>query len=212
MQLLEGERRSKKRLYKETKRNGHQILPHLALVENSIHQPRIQTHTEDTKHTFYLSIPFIDDITNSRIRKALRNLGHNIHIVHKGRRLSDLVSKPILHPPTRNGQCNLTNCLVNSALCFKSKVVYEATCGTCNNSYIGSTKTYLHTRVRQHFQQRNSMIYRHNTVCGGRWQFRVRAMCRSLQDLRWTEALLIKNEKPQLNARDEGASLISFLV
>jgi hypothetical protein len=55
-------------------------------------------------------------------------------------------------------------------------------------------------------------IHKHNSECDSLWEVKVRKSFSSLQDLRWGEAILIKNEKPALNRREDGADLLPFLV
>jgi hypothetical protein len=151
-------------------------------------------------------------MVDTRIKRSLSELGYNIRISHKGRNLGHILHNQTVHPPTRNRRCNILNCKVNSHLCFRAMVVYEAACVRCSAKYIGSTKKFLHTRVKEHFTQTASHIYKHNTICAGLWKFNVKGSFNSIQSMRFAEAILIKQEKPQINARDEGASLMSFLV
>jgi hypothetical protein len=203
----EEKRETREKFIRKLKFNGHEQIPFLSLDNH----PNAAYPGEDRK-VFYLSIPFISDAVNRRIQKSVKDLGHNVRITHKSVNLSNILYKPILHPPTRNANCNLNGCKINDAkLCFKSMVVYEAKCTRCRESYIGSTKKFFHTRIHQHFHQRTSQIYQHNSICKGQWTFKLRWRENSLQSLRWAEAILLKKEKPGLNRREEGG-LMSFLV
>ena len=195
----EEKRNTREKFIRKLKLNGHESIPFLS-IENH-HNAAFPS--EDRK-SFYLSIPFISDAVNRRIQKAVRVLGHNIRITHRSVNLSHILHKPILHTPTRNGNCNLNGCKVNNVkLCFKSMVVYEAKCTRCRELYIGSTKNFFHTRIYQHFHQRTSQIYQHNSLCNGQWTFKIRWSGNSLQSLRWAEAILLQKEKPGLNRREE---------
>jgi hypothetical protein len=198
---------TRRRFVDKLKRNGHMIVPRLDLTDRT----NRRWEYDDTP-IFYLSVPFVDDAVDTMTKRALSSLGYNIRISHKSQKLDSLLYKPNQHPPTRNGQCNLTNCVTKSNLCFRSVVVYEATCSTCQANYIGSTKKFLHNRLYEHFHQRASHIYRHNLECGAPWSFKVRCSYKSLQDLRWAEALIIKKEKPTLNIKEEGGGLTQFLA
>jgi hypothetical protein len=147
-----------------------------------------------------MSIPFIDDPTNTMVKRTLRGLGYNIRLSHCSRNLSSILSNSQNGPPTRNGRCNIPHCRVNNENCYKSMVVYQTTCSTtcsqCSQFYIGSTKLFLHTRIRQHLTQRHSHIFRHNLICGGSWNFIVK------QSMRWGESLIIRRDKPSLNTRE----------
>jgi hypothetical protein len=190
------------------KRNGHKTIPRLDL--NDRQQPH--NHVRHEIPTLYLSIPFVDDSVNTRVKRSLNALGYNIRICHKGRKLRDILYKPVTHPHTRNGLCNIPNCKVSSELCFRPMVVYEAICSSCQGRYIGSTKKFLHQRVYEHFHQHTSHIYKHNSICRGSWSFKIRCSDKSLQNLRWAEAILIKKENPTINRREENAGLLQFLA
>jgi hypothetical protein len=82
---------------------------------------------------------------NKGIQKSVNVLGHNIRITHKSVNLNDILYKSILHPPTRNGNCNLNGCEVNHGkLCFKSRVVCEQSALVLENS-ISVHKYFFHT-------------------------------------------------------------------
>jgi hypothetical protein len=186
-------------------RNGHRMIPRISNL------PRRRTHIQDGP-IFYMPIPFIDDATNTMVKRALRGLGYNIRLSHRSRNLSNILSNSQNGPPTRNGRCNIPHCRVNNENCYKSMVVYQATCSQCSQFYIGSTKLFLHTRIRQHFTQRHSHIFLHNLICGGSWSFIVRQTFRSIQSMRWGESLIIRRDKPSLNTRENDNCLMSFLV
>ena len=199
----------RKMFIERLKQNGHEQIPFLSLNDSSIGHRT----TVDERKIFYLSIPFVSDAVDRQVRKAVSALGHNIRVTHKAANLSHILYRPILHPITRNGNCNLTGCKVNDPkLCFTSMVVYEARCNACRQFYLGSTKKFLHTRIQQHFSQRVSHIYQHHSVCNSHWTIKSRCSHNSLQSLRWAEAILIQKEKPTLNRREEAAGLMSFLV
>jgi hypothetical protein len=198
------------RLIEKLKANQHTQIPFLTLNDN-----RAQTMRESALPVFYLSVPFVDDVVNTMVRRALRGFGpgYNIRIAHKSRTLTNILNPPLLIPPTRNRRCNINSCRINDVKkCFKSMVIYEAICVKCRKNYIGSTKQHLHVRIAQHFRQRASHIHKHNSECDSLWEVKVRKSFSSLQDLRWGEAILIKNEKPALNRREDGADLLPFLV
>jgi hypothetical protein len=160
-----------------------------------------------------MSVPFIDDATNTMIKKSLRSLNYNIRLSHRGTPLSQILYKKRKVYPTRNGKCNITNCPINNInLCYESMVVYIAQCSLCKAKYIGSTKKNLHIRIKEHFMQRTTAIYQHNIICHSPWLFSVATRNRSLQSLRWAEAILIQRDKPQLNRKEEGGLDLSTLL
>jgi hypothetical protein len=206
----EGDMRRERELFiHKLKSNGHFNLPFLEIHARPNHR---ENNTNPNIPVFYLKIPFINDHVNSMVRKCFKNSNYNVRITHKGRNLSQILNQHNLIPPTRNGSCNLTNCSLNNNLCFKSMIVYEARCNRCNSFYLGSTKKFFHLRVREHFQQRSSSIYKHNFSCKGTWSFSVKHNSNSLQDLRWVEAILIRQNKPTLNKKDDMMDLSTFLL
>jgi hypothetical protein len=91
-------------------------------------------------------------------------------------------------------------------------VVYEAKCNKCHKRYIGSTKKFLHNRVHEHFIQRSSSIYKHNSECRDTWSFSIKARDRSLPNLRWLEAIIIRRDRPEINKKEEILDLGPLLV
>jgi hypothetical protein len=205
---IEDKRIQRKAFIEKLRINGHQRIPHLSISDRLSSSQR----TNDTD-IFYLSIPFVDDMTDHLVRKAVSKLGHNVRISHNSTTLGQMLQpkKSFSTAPTRDGKCNLPRCKVNSEVCYKSMVVYQAKCAKCLSTYIGSTKKFLHLRIKEHFSQRESSIFQHNASCQGQWSFNIRHSCRSLQSLRWAEAIIICQEKPRLNRKEEGglSSLLS---
>jgi hemolysin-activating ACP:hemolysin acyltransferase len=189
------------------RRNEHHHIPALHLND---YPPAVTR--ENGRPIFYISLPFINNQTTKRIKQIFSNLGYEIRISHRGRKLYNFINPGNFQAPTRNGQCNLRACRMNNNNCFKSMCVYEAVCNVCGSNYIGSTKKFLHIRVSEHFRQSSSQIYRHNDVCKGEWSIKVRNTFSSLQDLRWGEAILIKKDNPTLNRREEGMGLLSLIT
>jgi predicted GIY-YIG superfamily endonuclease len=188
--------------------NGYIKIPQLSL-SNSHNNP--QRFVDDRK-VFYLNIPFINDAVDTGVRRCFKHLGYNIRISHKGTTINQLLNPTKKAPPTRNGLCSLRNCRVNNYLCYKSMVVYQAECNNCLKKYIGSTKKFLHLRVQEHFNHRDSNIYKHQSTCKGSWSFSIKCSSRALQDLRWMEAITIKQIRPELNKKEDMMSLSQFLL
>jgi hypothetical protein len=205
---MEEIKKSRKKFINKLKKNQHEWIPFLSL-HNNTHDNT--SHTQQDSPVFYLSIPFLNDETNTKIKRSLKELGYNIRISHRSPCLNQLINPQIYRPPTRNKKCNLNGCRVNNTDCFKSMVIYEAIC-SCSANYIGSTKKFFHIRMKEHFSQSSSNIFKHNRVCEGQWNFKIRQSFLSLQSLRWGEAILIKRERPQLNRREEGVCLQTYLA
>jgi hypothetical protein len=164
------------------------------------------------EQVFYLNIPFINDAVDTSVRRCFKHMGYNIRISHKGVNLNQMLNPTNKAPPTRNGKCGLRNCRVNNKLCYKSMVVYQAVCDKCLKKYIGSTKKSFHLRVQEHFNHKDSNIYKHDSVCKSSWSFSIKGYSKSLQDLRWMEAIIIKQNKPELNKKEEMMSFSQLLL
>jgi hypothetical protein len=185
--------------------NNHSSIPKLSLQPS---QPRLNNNDLPI---FYLSIPFVDDVSNTMFKRAVRHLGpYSIRICHKSQDLSQMLHRKKNYIPARKGNCDLPNCTLKNNLCFRSMVVYLATCVKCNECYIGSTKKFLHLRVKEHMTMRSSNIFQHHALCRSEWKFSVLSSTRSLPNLRWQEALWIVKNKPTINKKEDfsNASLI----
>jgi hypothetical protein len=205
-----GEKRIQRNIFmQKLKSNGYVNFPQLPLRNRHTNNPN--NVVNDAK-VLYLNIPFISDAVDTSVRRCFKHLKYNIRISHKGTNLNQLLNPNKKTTPTRNGKCSLKNCRLNSSLCYISMVVYEAKCCSCLKRYIGSTKKSLHLRVQEHFNHKDSNIYKHNTVCKGSWSFSVKGNSKSLQDLRWMEAVLIQQIKPEINKKEDMMSLSQFLL
>jgi hypothetical protein len=201
-------RQEKNRFLSKLQRNRH-----TNITSNMLSKRKRSDGTKQTNPTFFLSVPFVSDSTDTMLRRLLKPLGYNIMISHKGRNLAQQLYKSSANIPTRNNNCNLSNCFIkNPSLCFKPMAVYKAECIKCKNFYIGSTKKQLHHRIKEHFTMRTSQIYVHNFKCNGKWDFTIIATGKSIPDLRWKEAILISQLKPQLNVKEENNGISSLLL
>ena len=84
-----------------------------------------------------------------------------------------------------------------------SNVIYKFVCAGCNASYIGETGRHLSTRIKEHFKDKNSHVYKHiNSTCKNVCNencFSVLDRANTKHQLRLKEGLYIKWEKPILN-------------
>jgi hypothetical protein len=199
----------RKSFIQKLKASGYNDFPHLPLSHRNINSPQRVVNDE---HIFYLNIPFISDAVNTRVRRCFKHMEYNIRISHKGTNLNQILNATKKTPPTRNGKCSLRNCRLNNNLCYKSMVVYQAECEICLKKYIGSTKKFLHLRVQEHFNHKDSNVYKHNIACKGPWNFSVKYSSRSLQDLRWMEAIIIKQNRPEINKKEDLMSFSQLLL
>ena len=90
---------------------------------------------------------------------------------------------------------------------LRSRVVYKITCPGCESSYVGQTVRHLKTRLAEH-RNVNTPVGAHFDDCVGTepTDDDVKVLCsttRSDQFLLTLEALCIKENRPNLNTRDE---------
>jgi hypothetical protein len=187
----------RKKFICKLRENGHIKIPRLQLNEN-----RSSMDPGRDTRCFYLTVPFVSEAIDTGIKRALKPLGLCVRLSHKGRPLSqhfnlrERVGSP-------NVICRLSNCPTKNKLCFASMVVYKAECQSCLSTYIGSTKKFLHLRLKEHQSMKNSCIHKHQRICGGLWNYSILSKCKSIPDMRIKEALIIKQENPSLNTKED---------
>jgi hypothetical protein len=176
------------------KRNDHNVK---SLKRNLRTMSGIR-HNPGTEQTFFLSIPFISNDLECKIRKSIRGLGVKIIIAHKSSKLKHLIGKSHGHE-----MCKLANCQLKNNLCLVKGSIYQIYCNKCQATYIGSTWRHLHIRYKEHLSHRASPIHAHNLRCDGELVLSVLARESNTQRMRIKEALLIKELKPSLNRKDD---------
>lgn len=154
---------------------------------------------------FYLTLPFISDSIDRKIKKVFKSEHINIRIYRKPRTLRQILRKRRPQQP-----CQMKNCPLRSDICLRKMVVYEIKC-SCGASYIGSTIRHLHTRVREHYRTPTSAIFKHRLSCQGDLITSTLCNARDAVDLRLKEAIQISLAKPRLNDREEGKDICSLI-
>jgi hypothetical protein len=147
---------------------------------------------------FYLSIPYISDQIEYKIKNALKGLGVSIQIAHKGTKLKHTITKS-----NQKMKCTMRGCSLKNNLCMVRGSVYDIRCNQCGDFYIGSSWRYLHTRFKEHLTQKASPIYTHNQRCKGQLTIKVLAVDENIQRMRIKEAILIKKLQPTLNGKED---------
>lgn len=169
---------------------------------------RVYRRTRDVSRedTIFLSVPFISDTLNAKIRKLFARHDIKVTLAHKGKSLKEHLKPPI--PPPK---CKLSNCHTPKDLCFRKMLVYGMKCNKCNADYIGSTKRHLHTRIKEHLTRDDSAIKRHAGQCmnSNNWSINIITTARDLIDLRIKEAYWIKQRNPKLNGKLELIDLLT---
>ena len=94
---------------------------------------------------------------------------------------------------------------------LNANVVYKLTCSACQGSYVGQTKRYLSTRLKEH-QRPPSSVHSHLKQCGGDIATEVLTKERNNFKLLIKEALFIKKLRPRLNNRNELGCMLSLTL
>jgi hypothetical protein len=196
--LMKNER---KRFCNKLMNNGHTNIPHLSL------QPRLTTEVMEGP-VFYLNIPFVSDEANTLIKRALKPLKLNIRLSHRSKQMKELLKPPLSVGPTPSIlSCHIKNCPVRSHLCLSKFVVYKVTCNKCNEFYIGSTKKHLHLRIREHIKMKESNLFQHKMTCKSGWTIVVLSRNGNVTEMRMKEAILIQQQHPTINKKENLFSL-----
>ena len=199
------EERDSERDLKEFKRilrlNGYNN----KFIDNNMRTQRTRQQSENNRPTFYLSLPFISDAVDRKIKRVFRNENINIRIYRKPRTLRQALGK---QRPQQ--ACNMRNCPLRSNICLRKMVVYEIKC-SCGASYIGSTVRHLHTRMKEHYSTPTSAIFKHRLSCQGSLETSILWNAKDAVDLRLKEAIRISLSKPRLNDREEGKDICSLI-
>ena len=151
-----------------------------------------------------MKFPFMSDKINNVITSAFRKRGLNIVLAQRSHTLRNE-----LRPPNNYSRiCNKNNCPVEDGkTCYRNKVVYQIVCLKCQSLYIGSTKRYLHTRIKEHLSDQNSSLSKHLYNCGNSRskyiRITIKHQCQNVIDMQIAESLYIKKLKPKINSRDE---------
>ena len=171
----------------------------LKIIDKIVKKYIDKTHDQTTKEPSnendisYFKLPYIgrfSKFTQQKINRLCKNFckKSNIQIVFSQCKLSNFFS---------------SKDAVSNAL--KSSVVYHYTCANCQIGYVGETYRHLHERVKEHFKQKASHIFKHleeNPICKEKCDdscFRVIDSDNSVFRLKIKEALHINWIKPELN-------------
>ena len=160
-----------------------------------VHEPRIQSCNESDVYT--LCLPYFGNVSETfilRFRRFCRRYNLKIRIVYKPFKVGHYFSLKSVCPKF-----------------LESCVVYKYTCPVDQASYVGKTRRHLIQRINEHRNSEQSAIYNHNVLCHCLTpkNFEILKQCRGDFELSLTEALLIKKERPTLNASlaNQGSSV-----
>ncbi|CAH3025118.1 unnamed protein product, partial [Porites evermanni] len=80
------------------------------------------------------------------ITNILRKENISVRIAHKSYTLRQALSHT-----SRERKCTRDKCPIsNTGLCLRRNAVYQLTCNSCDQQYIGNSTRFIHDRVNEH--------------------------------------------------------------
>ena len=77
-----------------------------------------------------------------------------VRIAHKSYTLRQALSHT-----SKERKCTRDKCLIsNTGLCLRRNAVYQLTCNSCDQHYIGSTTRFIYDRMGEHINNENSSV------------------------------------------------------
>ena len=204
---------AKEKLYKTLINNGYKTNTLDNLTSKNKNRRKINKNRRNKaqEDILYLDVPFVSDKINNMIQNEYKKENINIRIINKNKSLRN-----ILNRNNGNQACSLKNCIINkSGICYSQNCVYKISC-PCGESYIGSTKRMLHTRVHEHLKDNKSNVFQHiqrclSLKCENELSVNIISKQKDVVDTRIMEDLLIRKYEPTMNDKIELESLNTFL-
>ena len=134
--------------------------------ENSIEQAKCPQNLQRNSQPIstewsYLKISYISERLNHKITNIVRKENIPVRVAHK----SYTLRRALSHTSTER-KCTRDKCpIANTGLCLRKNAVYQLTCNSCDQQYIGSTTRFIHDRVREHLNNDNSSVKKHISSC-----------------------------------------------
>ena len=180
-------------------------------INRSLKKPSCHNKS-DTTDWLYLKIPFISEQIDRNISKIFQNENLKVRLTHRSHSL-----RHALPTPNANAQCKRQQCpIAHTGNCFKQNAICNILCTKCNDFYIGSTIRHLHDRIKEHFENSNSSVYKHFITC----QYKPKCSKTFISiiarepdpvNLRLHEAFFIRKLQPTINSRAELTELSELL-
>ena len=168
-----------------------------------------------------LRVPFISDDFGIQLQRIFRKYGITVNIIPK---CAQTLKQILVRSRIYDNQCNGTacpDCIHSSGTCKLKGVVYEIECSECGEKYIGETGRFLVERIKEHlsdlrhYENRSGpwAVHRRDSHAGTDIEIKVsvRAVEQRLQERKIKEAMLIKTERPSVNARAEMVEVMKFI-
>ncbi len=85
--------------------------------------------SQQQQRPFYLSIPFLSDSVNTKLKRIFNQEGVPIRIVHRSKTLQQALRRK-----ATTEECSSSNCqMPDKKICMRLNVVYQNRCNSCNN-------------------------------------------------------------------------------
>lgn len=179
---------------------------------------KTKANRQQPQHNFsYFKFPFINDHINHKIHRVFKNLNLPVRLYNKTTSLSSILKPKI----ENNLECHKTTCTIKQKnICLQKNVVYQLTCKTCNQVYIGSTIRKFHERYHEHLTRTHQPINNHLLICSTNnnntsnklpFTFKFLTHDNDILNLRIREAFHIRRQNPSLNTKKEMEELTNFI-
>ena len=114
----------------------------------------------------YIQIPFVNDSFTYRLTGILRKLKLQNVVRFYFRPTANFST--IFGPKQKSMQCS-ADCIYcpimnNENTCYNKCLIYKVECTKCHKIYIGETKQILKSRIKQHFNDKNSAVFKHHNL------------------------------------------------
>ena len=111
-------------------------------------------------------VPYISERLNHRITNIFRKENIPVRVAHKSYTLRQALSHTSIECKCTRGKCPIAN----TGLCLRRNAVYQLTCNSCDQQYIGSTTRLIHDRVREQ-TERPQNLQRNSQTAGTEWSY-----------------------------------------
>lgn len=168
----------------------------------------------EAKEDGYLTLPYIDENLLCKVKRIVNRSGLNVKLAWRNEnKLKNKLVHSAFKPPCCPGgkRCNLCQSGFKGQ-CTQKNVVYLLKCSLCNREYIGESKRPLRLRYNEHV--RDMVSRKVDTPMGEHFRtahpeaghtpipFEVKVLykARDHPDRKIAESVLIKKQRPELNA------------
>ena len=210
----------------------------LSLIQRTRHRVITQhthapTHTarntphRTTQHT-YMSLPYVDETLLRRVEGAVKSSKLPLRVAWRsGKTLAKYLTKSALEPPpcpAGNRKCHTCEAGL-AGKCHTKNVVYKITCNHCpcnttTGTYIGETRRSVRERFMEHLREFKSQVaktpfgdhrrqcHEDATITPTSLTIEILQVCKDTAELKITESIHIRNQRPSLNTQTSSWRLI----